>query len=404
MPATAGKLNLINLSKDGTFRASGEYQTLPHEVDAIFEHLRQNQIGHLVMYFHGGLTKEAHGVGVANQLMPLFQERLGAHPVFFVWESGWQEIIKHNLSSITAQPLFKELGEIVLKFALSKLKSLAEGRDALDRLSLVSDAEVATARQRETAGEHLIDPELRAQLAPLSEDQERQLERYLENDLEFQSIAEEIANAVEIPGEAGRGAAPAAGEQADLSWFSDEVVEELKMEIAADPSGRGLISTAFLIKSAVGILKRVVARLIKHTDHGLVCTVTEELLRQFYVDKVGGWLWGEMKNEVKDAFADNSGLSGELLHGGTYFLERLKAYVEDAQHPPLGVSLIGHSAGSIYICQLVEKAAQVMPERFKFDHISTFSSPPWQIIQSVAKLSCFMPCKMTLSPGMQLSP
>jgi len=40
MPATAGKLNLINLSKDGTFRASGEYQTLPHEVDAIFEHAR----------------------------------------------------------------------------------------------------------------------------------------------------------------------------------------------------------------------------------------------------------------------------------------------------------------------------------------------------------------------------
>ncbi len=337
-------------------------------MDAIFQHVADEQIAHLVLYFHGGLTSEGHGIETANGLMDLFETQAGVYPVFFIWETGLEETITQNLSKIAEQPLFKELLQIVLKFALSKLQNIAQGRDALDRLDLVSDAEVETAKVAETASRQEIDESIRQELTPLSSEQERQMERYLEDDLDFAATAEAIANAVEVPGE-GRGIGPAGGEEADLSWFSQDFMDELQDEIQQDPQGRGLISTTFLIQSAIGILKRVVTRFIDHTDHGPVCTVTEEVLRQFYLDKVGSWVWGEMKNKAAESFEGNAGLSGELLHGGTYFLERLRDHIADPANPPLKLSMVGHSAGSIYICELFKKAIEVLPGDFKFNQI-----------------------------------
>ncbi len=359
---------IINLSKDGTFRQSGLISSNPADVQAIFQELKEEPAPHLVLYFHGGLVPESGGSATAEKLYPLFHDRVGAHPLFFIWESGGLEVIKNNLSDMAETPFFKELMRLVLKFAFSKLQSLGiPGRAAGDQVDVVTDAEVSEAVLVETAGGSAVDPELQAQLDPLSEDQEDQFRKLLENSLSFQKAADAIANAVGT-GEEGRGLGPKAGAgHADLSWFDDQAVADLQAEVATqDEGGRGLVTTTFLVSSAVGILTRVVSRLIQRSDHGLVCTVCEEIMRQFYLTKVGGWLWAEMKGEIVDAFASNAGLSGDILHGGTYFLECLNDYLADPASPALKISMVGHSAGSIYICRLFEAALGALPAGFKF--------------------------------------
>jgi hypothetical protein len=248
---------------------------------------------------------------------------------------------------------------------------MTDGRAAGDAVAVVPDTEVQKAVLVEAAGGNAVDPALQDQMGELSKEQQEQFESYLENRLSFQKAADQVANAAGADIE-GRGLGPSeAAGKASLDWFSPKALEELRSEVApADEGGRGLVTTTFLIKSAVGILRRVVGRIVGHTDHGLVCTVTEEIMRQFYLDKVGGWLWSEIKQEALDAFAPNDGLTGELLHGGTYFLKKLNEYVSDAASPPLKLSMVGHSAGSIYICNLFASALEMLPPTFGFHKIA----------------------------------
>jgi uncharacterized caspase-like protein len=363
--------NFLNLSKDGTFRASGQLKSEPAHIDQLFKELKVQKSPHLVLYFHGGLVSEERGHAGAKNLYPLFADKIGAHPLFFIWESGGLEIIRSNLHKLRDTELFKELLNLVLKYTVSKLEAVTDpGRSVGERVEIVADPEVEKVIAEEETGQEASPLAGRDGLEPLSSDQEKQFADMLKNRISFQKAAAQVAVAVEETAEGrGLGAGPVEGE-ADLEFLDDEVLEELEAEVTGeDEAGRGLITQAFLIKSAVGILTRVVGRVINKTDHGLVCTVTEEILRQFYLNKVGGWLWGQMKETIEGAFKPNDGLSGDLLHGGSYLLDRLNAYLSDGENPPIKVSMIGHSAGSIYICRLFEAALQKLPANFKFNQI-----------------------------------
>ncbi len=60
----------------------------------------------------------------------------------------------------------------------------------------------------------------------------------------------------------------------------------------------------------------------------------------------GRWVWDGMKATAQKMWASNHDLSGEALHGGRYFLEKLSEYRQ--KHEVL-VDLVGHSAGAIVI-------------------------------------------------------
>lgn len=369
MPSTPDASHIINLSRDGTFTPSGNLSTTPEQVDAIFDKLRTEEIGHLVLYFHGGRVSEENGLQTAKNMIDLFQDRVGAHPVFFLWEASELEILRGNLRSIAEQEFFRNLLDILMKFVMGKLDSPAGSRSITGQIDLVSDTRVEQEKAEEQADVAEVKEEERAELEPVNEVEEQQLAQFLDNNLEFQQQVSAFAAAAEgDDGSRGIGGNAAAG-AAELSQFSDEVVAELQREIEADPAGRGLVSSAFFARSALKVFKRVVKRMLDKSDHGVYCTVVEELLRAFYIDKVGGWIWGEMKQEVADAFGDNEGRTGIGLHGGTYFLDRLAAYIEDPDAPPLEVSLVGHSAGSIYICRMIERAIERLPESFAFNHV-----------------------------------
>ena len=364
--------NMINLSVDGTFRKTGLISTRPGDVDAIFDDLRRQQSSHLLLYFHGGLVKEAAGMKTANALREVFMDQANVYPVFFVWETGLLEILKRNLDKISQQPLFKQLGEHIMKFAWAKLQAgLGGSKDLEEGLRPASEGEVEAARSRELAGEEAIGEAEREALEPLSDEEKDSFVFFLEDHPEFQATQERILNSLEASPKGGRGDLGESGllpEEVEL--LSQDVVAELEKEAQpGEEGGKALVSTAFLVKTAVSVLSRVIQRFVKRTDHGLVCTTTEEILRQFYLDALGAMVWSGMKDQAQAAFDDNSGLSGEDLHGGTYFLEKLRRYMADGSNPPLKVSLVGHSAGSIYICRLFEKALETLPQDFKFQNV-----------------------------------
>ncbi len=114
------------------------------------------------------------------------------------------------------------------------------------------------------------------------------------------------------------------------------------------------------IEKATGVVERVTSRFAEGRDHGLYATVVEELLRQFYLYRVGKDIWDHMKQETIDAFGNDAS-----RYGGTAFLQGLKAYWESGQQPH--ITLVGHSAGAIYICRFLQYADLLLPEDMKFD-------------------------------------
>jgi hypothetical protein len=347
-----GLLNMISLSGDGTFGATGGSRSRPEDVHAIFRHLQERQISHLVLYFHGGLVDSETAIAGARGLVPLFRDRVGAHPVFFIWGSGLLEVLRFNVQKIGQTTFFRELLDAVMEFVISKLKSTPHSRGI--GISLVPKAEVEREKARERAAIGYVDEEDRSRLDPVNSSDERQFEQYQKGKIYFQNEVTAI--------EAGQVGV-------DSTMFSQDVFDRIEAEKKAAGSGRSaLFPTAVLIKSAVQIFRRAVGRILGRTDHGIYCTVVEEILREFYIGKFGTWVWDEIKRQTQDAFASNIGLDGEAQHGGTCFLEDLRDYLH-AGTSPLKVSLVGHSAGAIYICHLLDKAAAILGSGFQFDRV-----------------------------------
>lgn len=95
--------HVINLNQ-GSLSTTGQFQTRPADVDAIFEeHLhnwargREGQKLPLVFYAHGGLTSEQSGLFTADEQVKWWLEN-GAYPIHFVWETGLLETLGQLLN------------------------------------------------------------------------------------------------------------------------------------------------------------------------------------------------------------------------------------------------------------------------------------------------------------------
>ncbi len=111
---------------------------------------------------------------------------------------------------------------------------------------------------------------------------------------------------------------------------------------------------------ATQVLEEVTRRTANRRDHGPQATIIEEILRQFYLDRVGAEIWQHMKKTASDAFGDDGG-----RYGGMAFLQDLRDYWASGNHPH--ITLIGHSAGAIYICYFLRKALELLPNDVRFD-------------------------------------
>jgi hypothetical protein len=331
----------------------------------------------IVIHFHGGLVSESSALKAAQAgLYPLYADRSQAYPIFFVWESGFFEAPFNNLKEIVTEALFKEFVKKASEWALKKLPTglgFKGGSGAsVDEASLRADFDDWFAGKRNTPPEQLeakpgADTRAVAKGASLDEQAlEEEITESIEGDVDFQDAVQAVHNGLHQDGRLRPATRGAGTTVSATSLVNKEAAEQMFQLAPGATKGVGPISWMKVARIVADVVIRVIRRFRKGRAHGMYVTVVEETLRALYLDKIGrvGW-WDRMKTDTADAFRDGQ------EHGGTALLTELKNQTEGMANPPK-VTLVGHSTGAIYICNLLKAAAEQAPS-VRFDVI--FEAP-----------------------------
>lgn len=327
---------IVNVGPQGTFRPSGSYHTKPEDIDEIFQNYKDQNVKNISLYFHGGLVNEKTGMDTAEKMAKHIVQA-GQSPLCIVWETGLLETVKSNIGKISETKLFNKLVKVLVKKLSQKLGfDLADGRGISNMLSDEEiDLELTKPDPFESYSRKKLDESGRGEEAiTMLPKNENVLLGELE--LEFTYMI-----------------------QADFDFEKTINETELFIPSGQKANARGFISTAAIIKHVALIAFKVIKRFISKRDHDLYPTIIEEILRELYVAEVGAWVWNGMKNKSSEMWDDNNGNSGLNQYAGRYLLEKLSNYVKENNAE---VNLIGHSAGSIAICNLLNVTARIYPE------------------------------------------
>lgn len=334
---------VVNVGPNGTFQMSGNYQTSPEKIDSMFANFRTNNVGKIVLYFHGGLVNERSGLESAERVKSYIQKS-GSAPVCFVWETGLVETISNNISKISQTKLFNKLVKLILKKAIQVIgfdSHSSRGKLASVFTDEQIDIELLKSNPFGSYDRSAVDSVSRSAMN-LEALNLTVLASELQSDLEAQVIA-------------------------DREFVS--LIGETKLTVLSNDehsSPRGVLNVAFFIKHVVNIVVRTVSRFQKKRDHDLYPTIVEEILREFYVAETGAWIWKSMKDRAGYMWNSNIGKQGMHGHAGRYFLEKLADYKNN--FPETKISVIGHSAGAIAICHLLSTTA-ALEYSFQFEHV-----------------------------------
>lgn len=323
---------IINVGPHGTFRPSGSFHTLPSDIDVIFQRYENEGVKKISIYFHGGLVNEKTGMETARKMQKHISD-VDQTPLCFAWETGLVEAISSNIGKISETKLFGKLIKILVKKLSEKLGfDLAEGRGA--GISM-SDAQIEVELNTKNPFENYNQNKLQTagrgadattNLPDRPEDLEGEFKYAIESDLEL------------------------------LAVLGDT---KLTIETNNNQQSRGIINTALLIKHVALIAFRVIRRFVKKRDHDFYPTIIEELLRELYIAELGAWVWNNMKIKSNDMWKDNTGLSGVNQNAGRYLFDKLVEFHK--KYNDIEVNLIGHSAGSIAICNLLKMTSVIYP-------------------------------------------
>jgi hypothetical protein len=354
----------INTGKDGILGETSE-----DDVKKLVAGLADKQ--KVVLHFHGGLVRKESAKQKAEQLKDVYLEA-GAHPVFFVWESGLLETIRHNLHEINKEEIFNRLLRRVLQRAVGKLTG--EGGKGIGG-EIVGPTEIELSIElgkREAGQEPYADLDKPAAVEDLTEEEEERFKKDLEEDQEFQEELQAIADTAhpdaQVTEKDGSKGVTVLERRSARTLMSPEVVEELKAD-TAETGGKGVFESAAFLVRVGKILFRVIRRFVRKRDHGLYITVVEEILRELYVANLGAGIWQMMKKETADTFADPG---GGPARGGWVFVRELRSLLAAGHRPE--ITLVGHSTGAVFICNLlrsVDKMRQAgeIPQDFKFKNV-----------------------------------
>jgi len=341
--------NYVNVGKEGTFLKGNDpvFNSTPQEIDQLFQQLKSRNQTKIVLYFHGGLVPAHDGMETAKRIVRYVEKDTDAHPLCFIWETGLSKTVAHNLEIAEKSEFFKKMIVKVIKVAGKKL-----GIEAVDKIGNSKGVETLKEKEIEDElkkgepfenyqvnvssksasvidGETIkSDAELKAKILP---EIEAELEEEIESDDDFKNIAAKEKSEEE-------------SKLMNPEYIGAEAAE-----------GKGIISAAKLIAASVKITYNVIKRHIQKTDHDFYPTVVEEILREIYVSNIGNWLWGSMKKKAADMWKP-SDFTGDYQnwHVGSYVIKKIEEYQKETGKP-LTVDLVGHSAGSIVICELFKK-------------------------------------------------
>jgi hypothetical protein len=321
----------LSVGLNGSFTQTGNQCTTSSNIDNLFKHLSNTEAKKLVLYFHGGLVNEQNGLETAKRMYNLLNQE--AYTVTFVWKTGFLETLKQQLEAIYNSQLFKKVAKYV-SFRSSNRLGGGSGRGSGQVMTL---DEIELELQQENPFDRL-DKVARQEAEQLSErklqDVNYQLLEELQADLDRDS---QFDNLIRDP-------------QFDrLSIPQLEGIEEQETEIER---GGGFITLGKLTQVAFNVIKRHWQK----RDHGFYPTVMEEILRAIYLNYLGKQIWDRMKNTAKGMWKPNQGEINADNYVGTYFLEKLISLQKEK--PDLVIDLVGHSAGSICICHLINAIAE----------------------------------------------
>jgi len=338
--ASLDKLTYINVGAHG--QLTGKLQMTAQDIDMILERIKHATVQKVVLHFHGGLVSEEAGEFTAQRMVPLYQSA-GAHPIVFIWETGFLETIEHIFSDIHNTMLFKKILAYAIQQLAKRLNipTLSRGPGQREDVDVVERQIFSPGGpQRYVVGQ--FDDQARAGVSALTPENvdtmQEQAQAEIEEQLQAELMEDESLKTIlekEVP---------------RTALLNPDAVAKDKTE-----ASRGILSVAKLAYSISMVVYRTAKRFLSHRDHGFGATVVEETLREFYLADLGAWVWSGMKEAAQEMWNPNNGLSGKQIHGGRYLLEGLARVQKEK--PSLAIDLVGHSAGSIAICMMLKTAA-----------------------------------------------
>jgi len=330
---TLSPRNYVNVGPHGSFAPSGRLHTTPEDIRSLMGHLRTAETDRMVVHFHGGLVSEGKGIAGAERLIRVYG-RTRAHPVCFIWETGLIETLRRNLLDIHETKLFKWLIKLLAR-KVAKYLGVAIGAKGAGLEPDAAEIEAELVKERPFDAIDLTRPAgAKGGAVPAAPQLEQQVQAEMELEL---SADPELRTLLDERREGG---------------------ELLRDELAAPMAtgAKGPVSIA----TAAAALARVVVRCIGRWDagraHGFYPTLIEETVRELYLDDFGAWAWGNMKDIAEQMWLPNGEELGPDSHPGTLFLDELAKLQQD--RPGFIVDLVGHSAGSIAICHLLQANAE----------------------------------------------
>jgi hypothetical protein len=328
---------IINIGEGGTLKKSGSFHTIPQDIDTIFTNFENKNTTKICFYFHGGLVKEKSGLETARMIAPHL-ESVGTYPICFVWETGAVETIKQNIESVSLEVLFEYIRDTAIKYAGETLGVSPGGRGTANIRYSEIKVEIASAAA--------MNFEPFSNINSQTTDLVGRGRGVIDNDIsDEEAFIKELKAKINVNIQ---------GREGFL-----EAIESTKVSEENSATSKGILSTLKIAVRIAKIVYRVVKRTIQKRSHDFYPTVVEEVFREFYIADIGAFLWEQMKNKAEAMWADNQGRSGETLHGGRYFLDKLEKYKQT--HPELIIDIIGHSAGSIVACHLMNTLAVNYP-------------------------------------------
>lgn len=325
------QLNYINISRKGTFEDTGDEQTLPGDVDKIFEHIRTNGIEQILLHFHGGLISENRGMKSAKNFYANFQDQEKLLPVSFVWETGFLETLPETIRRLLqTDDLLRELIKRVAKYLANRF-----GIDLTpDKTSLMASSIENYAGTFYLHEQKLSLFEVHQRL--------RDFEGISEENV-YSKVNEELLNS-----------------QEDKELTEEEIA---RIELSEDQK----FINPKLLWHVAKIAGRCILRFLRKRDHGIWPTIIEESCREMKLDDFGTEIWGVMKEQAKAMWHSNAGLMGVKQYAGRYFLDKLKEHL--ATHE-LKVNVVGHSAGAVAVCEWLKAMKEDGGyNNMKFEHI-----------------------------------
>lgn len=325
-------LNYVNVSDGAKFSNSPDYPSSPASVDAIAAKLADPKITGLVLYFHGGVVDEDDAAQDAKNMADLLALAGSTkQAVSIIWETSLWETLRDKLEDVLGYRDVEAMIENVFSY-IGKIIGV-DDKGQLRAAAFVAPATIKAELQKDRPFEQYESAFAAAFRGP---DRQRYMEAVRGN---YRQFAAQLASDPDIKDILTAAQAHVTQPGAKLRL--------LRRESAADFSIDGLSLGWF------GVAIRVATRFYEGHDHGITCTIMEEVLRNYHFDAVGVFMWSAMKDKAADMFMPNTGPITQDSRAAAYLLDKVKALC--ATKKDFTIDLVCHSAGSYCIGGLLQQ-------------------------------------------------